>query len=79
MPSSTRPVDYLNLLWGISAVSRTDIWAVRTTDYGSTLLIAHWNGTDLELAATATTGPSLSRGLRRRSGPTAVFLNGQPQ
>jgi hypothetical protein len=44
IPSPDPPSNYLNLLWGISAVSRTDIWAVGTTDYGSTL-IAHWNGT----------------------------------
>jgi hypothetical protein len=44
LPSPNPPSDYLNLLWGISAVSRTDIWAVGTTDYGSTLIV-HWNGT----------------------------------
>jgi hypothetical protein len=37
------PSGYLDSLWGISAVSRTDIWAAGTTDYGSTL-ITHWNG-----------------------------------
>jgi hypothetical protein len=42
--SPNPPSGYLNLLWDISAVSRTDIWAVGTTDYGSTL-IEHWNGT----------------------------------
>jgi hypothetical protein len=42
--SPNPPSDYLDLLWSISAVSRSDIWAVGTTDYASTL-IAHWNGT----------------------------------
>ena len=37
------PATYLNVLWSISAVSRTNIWAVGTTDYGSTLIV-HWNG-----------------------------------
>jgi hypothetical protein len=44
IPSPNPPSAYLNVLWGISAVSRTDIWAVGTTDYGSTLIV-HWNGT----------------------------------
>jgi hypothetical protein len=44
IPSPNPPSAYLNLVWGISAVSRTDIWAVGTTDYGSTLIV-HWNGT----------------------------------
>jgi hypothetical protein len=35
---------YLDVLWNISAVSRTDIWAVGTTDYANTLIV-HWNGT----------------------------------
>jgi hypothetical protein len=43
IPSPDPPSAYLNVLWGISAVSRTDIWAVGTTDYGSTLIV-HWNG-----------------------------------
>jgi hypothetical protein len=44
IPSPNPPSAYLNVLWGISAISRTDIWAVGTTDYGSTLIV-HWNGT----------------------------------
>ena len=44
VPSPDPPSGYLNVLWGISAVSRTDIWAVGSTDYGSTLIV-HWNGT----------------------------------
>ena len=44
LPSPNPPSGYLNMLWGISAVSRGDIWAAGTTDYGSTLII-HWNGT----------------------------------
>lgn len=31
------------LLWGVSAVSGDNIWAVGTTDYTSTLIV-HWNG-----------------------------------
>jgi hypothetical protein len=42
--SPNPPSVYLNELFGISAVSRTDIWAVGTTDYASTLIV-HWNGT----------------------------------
>jgi hypothetical protein len=44
IPSPSPPSDYLNDLWSVSSISRDDIWAVGTTDYGSTL-IAHWNGT----------------------------------
>jgi len=44
LPSPNPPSGYLNVLWGISAVTRGDIWAVGTTDYNSTLII-HWNGT----------------------------------
>jgi hypothetical protein len=43
IPSPNPPADYLDMLWGISAVSRSDIWAAGTTDYGSTLII-HWDG-----------------------------------
>ena len=43
-PSPNPPSAYINILLGISAVSRTDIWAVGSTDFGSTLII-HWNGT----------------------------------
>jgi hypothetical protein len=42
--SPNPPSYYLNTLLGISAVSRTDIWAVGSTDFESTLII-HWNGT----------------------------------
>lgn len=42
-PTPNPRAGYLNMLWSISAVSRTDIWAVGTTDYASTLII-HWNG-----------------------------------
>jgi hypothetical protein len=31
------------VLWGVSAVSRTSIWAVGSSDYASTLIV-HWNG-----------------------------------
>ncbi len=44
IPSPNAPNSGLNVLWGISAVSRSDIWAVGSTDYASTL-IEHWNGT----------------------------------
>jgi hypothetical protein len=44
IPSPNPPSAYLNVLWGVSAASRTDVWAVGTTDYGSTLIV-HWNGT----------------------------------
>jgi len=44
IPSPNPPSEYLNVFWGVSAVSRTDIWAVGSTDYASTL-IEHWNGT----------------------------------
>lgn len=43
VPSPNPPSAYLNVLWGVSAVSRTNIWAVGTTDYSSTLIV-HWNG-----------------------------------
>jgi hypothetical protein len=43
IPTPNPPAGYLNMLWSVSAVSRTDIWAVGTTDYASTLII-HWNG-----------------------------------
>jgi len=43
LPSPNPPSAYLNLLWAASATSRGDIWAVGTTDYGTTL-IEHWNG-----------------------------------
>lgn len=43
LPSPNPPSGYLNLLWAASATSRGDIWAVGTTDYGTTL-IEHWNG-----------------------------------
>ena len=43
IPSPNPPSGYLDLLTGISVVSRTDIWAVGTTDFASTLII-HWNG-----------------------------------
>jgi hypothetical protein len=42
-PTPNPPAGYLNMLWSISAVSRTNIWAVGTTDYASTLIV-HWNG-----------------------------------
>ncbi len=41
--SPNPPSIYLNVLEGISAVSRTDIWAVGSTDWNSTIII-HWNG-----------------------------------
>ena len=44
IPSPNPPSNYLNDLWSVSAVSRSDIWAVGTTDYASTLIV-HWNGT----------------------------------
>lgn len=43
LPSPNPPSGYLNLLWAASATSRGNIWAVGTTDYGSTLIV-HWNG-----------------------------------
>ncbi len=43
LPSPNPPSGYLNLLWAASATSRDNIWAVGTTDYGSTLIV-HWNG-----------------------------------
>lgn len=42
--SPNPPSNYLNLVWSVSAVSRSDIWAVGTTDYATTLIV-HWNGT----------------------------------
>jgi hypothetical protein len=44
LASPNPPSRYLNVLWGVSAVSRSDIWAAGSTDYASTLMI-HWNGT----------------------------------
>jgi hypothetical protein len=44
LPSPNPPSGYLNLLWAASATSRDNVWAVGTTDYGSTLIV-HWNGT----------------------------------
>ncbi len=44
IPSPNPPSEYLNWLSSVSAVSRTDIWAVGSTDFASTLII-HWNGT----------------------------------
>lgn len=44
LASPNPPSGYLNMLWGVRAASRTSIYAVGTTDYGSTLII-HWNGT----------------------------------
>jgi len=41
--SPNPPSAYLNEIWSISAVSRSDIWGVGTTDYSSTLIV-HWNG-----------------------------------
>ena len=43
LPSPNPPSGYLNLLWAAAATSRDNIWAVGTTDYGSTLIV-HWNG-----------------------------------
>jgi hypothetical protein len=43
LPSPNPPSLYLNLLWAAAATSRYNIWAVGTTDYGSTLIV-HWNG-----------------------------------
>jgi hypothetical protein len=43
LPSPNPPSGYLNLLWAASATSRSNIWAVGTTDYASTLIV-HWNG-----------------------------------
>ena len=43
IPGPNPPGSDLNLLTGISAVSRTGIWAVGTTDFASTLIV-HWNG-----------------------------------
>jgi hypothetical protein len=43
LPSPNPPSGYLHLLWAASATSRGNIWAVGTTDYGSTLIV-HWNG-----------------------------------
>jgi hypothetical protein len=43
IPSPNPPSDYLNILEGISAVSRTNIWAVGSTDWESTIIV-HWNG-----------------------------------
>jgi hypothetical protein len=44
VPSPNPPSNYLNLLWGIAAISRDNAWAVGTTDYSNTLIV-HWNGT----------------------------------
>ena len=44
LPSPNPRSAYLNVLFGVSAVSRGDIWAVGSTDYSSTLIV-HWNGT----------------------------------
>lgn len=45
LPASPNPPSgYLNVLWGVRAVSRTSVWAVGTTDYESTLIM-QWNGT----------------------------------
>jgi len=43
IPTPNPPSSYLNVLLSVSAASRTDIWAVGTTDYASTLIL-HWNG-----------------------------------
>jgi hypothetical protein len=43
IPSPNPPSDYLNQLEAGSAVSRTNVWAVGTTDYASTLIV-HWDG-----------------------------------
>jgi hypothetical protein len=43
LPSPNPPSIYLDQLWAASATSRSNIWAVGTTDYGSTLIV-HWNG-----------------------------------
>jgi hypothetical protein len=44
LPSPNPPSAYINVFTGISAASRTDIWAVGTTDFAATLIV-HWNGT----------------------------------
>ena len=43
LPSPNPPSGYLNILFGIAAVARDNIWAVGSTDYASTLIV-HWNG-----------------------------------
>jgi hypothetical protein len=43
IPTPNPSAAYLDMLWSVSAVSRSNIWAVGTTDYGSTLIV-HWNG-----------------------------------
>lgn len=43
VPSPNRSPD-LNILWGVAIISRSDVWAVGTTDYLDTLIL-HWNGT----------------------------------
>lgn len=37
------PSSFLNALLGVDALSGSDVWAVGTTDWGSTL-ISRWNG-----------------------------------
>lgn len=44
LASPNPPSAYLNVLWGVSAVSRGNVYAVGSTDYASTLIV-HWNGT----------------------------------
>jgi len=43
IPSPNPPSTYLNSLWGVSAITRDDAWAVGTTDYATTLIL-HWDG-----------------------------------
>ena len=44
IPTTSAPTSFADTLRGISAVSRTDIWAVGSSDYGPAVIL-HWNGT----------------------------------
>ena len=43
VPTPNPPASFLDALLGVVAISRSDAWAVGTTDWGSTI-IEHWNG-----------------------------------
>lgn len=59
--SPNPPSVYLNMLWGVSAVSGDNIWAVGTTDYTSTLIV-HWNGRPGDSAKAVTNAPLRATG-----------------
>jgi hypothetical protein len=42
-PSVNPSANYLNVLFGVAIISASNVWAVGSTDYASTL-IEHWNG-----------------------------------